>query len=154
MVALNWQTQDGLEFSLHEALFSTNEGCGYVLKPPYLLDEVFFSFSFLFFSFLFFSFLFFSFLFFPFLFFPFLPSNSPSAVNPSHNPNPPNRLLLRHCHLPFPCPSPLPLHSSFPSLFWNRRKIGPFKSQKYCEWSWGSFITFWAEAIVFRCDEG
>ena len=42
MVALNWQTKDGLEFSLQDALFSTNEGCGYVLKPPYLMDEVFF----------------------------------------------------------------------------------------------------------------
>jgi hypothetical protein len=35
MVALNWQTPDE-NMWLHRSFFSSNGGCGYVLKPDYL----------------------------------------------------------------------------------------------------------------------
>ena len=39
LVALNWQTYDGSPFSLHDGLFQSNGGGGYVLKPPFLLGS-------------------------------------------------------------------------------------------------------------------
>lgn len=37
MVALNYQTEDVSMF-LNHGMFLQNEQCGYVLKPPYMLD--------------------------------------------------------------------------------------------------------------------